>query len=277
MRIKIIVFILILPLIVSKVTAQLWTLGTVYTIPQRKVETGIFSPFRYGITRTLEIQTFWEANYKIPNFTLKKYWGKIFWDIHLASKHGIYYPTPMIRHPVFTGTFSLPDSFRQAAPIIAYRNELLLSKFLIKKTSCTAANNLLILKLGIAAVWVLGDTALVPKYTKHLLYTRTSIFKKHPLWYIGLDLVGHLGEKLDYYTDIEFQSVDWKTDYWGIEHKFGIIYPLSEKLRFTVGYKLASGNYPATSLIFFSPTLDLIFNFEAVRHPQKGLFRHKMF
>lgn len=258
----------------------IWTLGTSFTVLPKKMEIGVFSPLRYGLTPKLELQTFWEANYKLPNVAVKKYWGKIFWDFHIASRHGIYYPTMLVRRPLFADFFSVADTFGLAPHTLVFRNEVLLSKFLVKKTSCTAPNHLMTIKLGIANALVMGDTALVPYYPQHLIFTRASVLKKNILSYLGLDFTGHLGQKLDYFTDLEFQSVGWGKwlpDTFAVEHKGGIIYPLSEKWRMAIGYKLATGNYPKPKAIFFSPMFDFIYSFEAVKKRQIGLFKRKMF
>jgi hypothetical protein len=98
------------------------------------------------------------------------------------------------------------------------------------------------------------------------------------MWYVGVDLDGHLTESLDFFVDIEFQSVDWAVKAFAIEHKAGINFMLSENVRIWMGYKAAFGNYTAPTAFFISPMADLVFGFRKPKFGrQKGLFKDKMF
>ena len=278
MKFKIIVLLLSL-LYFSEIFAQpLNSLGTAYTVGKGRINMGVFSPLRMGITRSTEIQSFLFADYKIPNIGIKQYWITTFSNILVASKHSIYYPTPMIRNPLFASTFNLPDSFGLAPPTLAYRNELIFSKMLKEKSLCNSANYLLSVKFGIAAAFKLGADSLIPDYNQHLLYPRTSIFNDSVLWYVGVDLDGHISKSFDFFVDLEFQSIDWAVKDFAIEHKAGISYYLSRRVNLWLGYKAAIGSYPSPQLIFFSPMADITFSFTKPKFGRdKDLFKNKMF
>lgn len=296
--------IIILVSLVKKSEAQyeLWTIGTAKTMPHKLFEVGIFEPLRYGLTRKVELQTFLTAEALCPNIRTKIHWYTIpKWEILVATRHGIFYPTPgmkfihkykplgidwldfhpnrmpvdKVRDPVYHENMLVPLEYdyleeTKIGNLVTFTNELLLSKMLIPKTSCTPPNLLLTLKLGVNFSHFF-DTTHVPLINKPMIYQRSAVLHDSVLWYVGLDLDGHLNSYVDFCVDLEFLSVDWDTKDYAIEHKGLIIFPLG---RFTLvaGYQVSYGTYPDGNRFFVMPLLDLTYRF-GIKRLQNGLFK----
>lgn len=285
---------------------ELWTIGTAKTMPHKMFETGVFMPLRYGITHRVEIQSFLLANALCPNVRTKIHWYTIpNWEILVSTRHGIYYPTigmnfihkyepfgiewldfypgkmrvqrlrdPMYHENMPPGEEYLPLKETKIAPTLTFTNELLLSKMLIPKTSCTPPNLLLTLKLGVNKSWFL-DEQHIPNINEPMIYQRSAVLHDSVLWYVGLDLDAHLTSVLDYCVDIEFLSVDWDVKDWALEHKGLLILPIG---RFTVagGYQLSYGTYPTGNDLFVMPLLDIVYRF-GIKRIEDGLFRRDLY
>ncbi len=262
---------------------RLWTVGTARTIPKGDVHLSMFYFSKYGVTRYFEIQAkpLWWIKY--PNIN-----GKITWyhhrgqthknflksrDFLIGSIHGFNYPTMALRTAQrrgFVGGIIPPEAMIPS--IFAFRNELLLTAVIKKRTTCSNSNFLVTAKLGHKFALKTGETTL--PYLDNALYNRESaIYRDKMLYYFGLDLDAKLSYGLNYTLDFDFYSVGINTDHWSIEHK-GLVYwrmGHKERVRIVVGYKLAYSNYTNIKGSM-SPFVDFTFMFHPRNNSHSQLF-----
>ncbi len=281
---------------------DLWTIGTAKTLPHKQFEIGVFSPLRYGITRFWEVQTFHTFDALFPNIRTKIHWLTIKkLGLLVATRHGFCYPTPGIKYihenepfgiewfdfypgglhvrrikaPLFSKDYPVPLDYvpmneTQIPKIYTFANELLLSRMMIPKSSCKPADMFVTLKLGIAFSKFDGERS-IPQVIEPILYSRSTVLHDSVLWYVGLDIDGHLNAYLDYCVDFDFYSVDWDVKDYSVEHKGLIIFPI-KRFSIVAGYKLAYGTYPDKNRLNFYPLLDITYRF-GLYFRQNGLFR----
>lgn len=248
---------------------NIWTVGTAKTLPKKQFDLPIFQPCRYGLTETLEISTHPILFFIQPNIALKKQWFK--WkDIIFSTKHGFHYPTFMFSVLKETDTNGkLPDT-TQIPNIFAFRNEILMSRFLVSPTTCTPANYLLTLKIGHQFAIEKGSSTL-PSFDETLLYRRTSIYlPDSSFWYIGLDLDWNYSKKKSFSADLDYFSIG---DFYELQHKFLIIFHRKKNFSIIAGYQLTYGDYPDGNGFFLMPLVDFMWKFNRPKKREKGLFK----
>ena len=261
----------------------IWTVGTAKTIKKNEINLNLLYFSKYGITETFEIQAkplYW---FKHPNFNVKKTWFTHKGQKHtnflrsksfvIGSIHGINYPTGTLRYVQKKQYRNLIPLDAIIPPIFAFRNELLITTNLVRKSSCKKRNYILTFKIGTKFALKTGETTL-PYFDNSLLYKETSIYHNKLLWYLGLDLDGKLTYYTNYNLDIDFFSIGLKTDYWAIEHKAIVYWRLGVKkrFRFAVGYKFSYSNFPVRTTGFM-PFADLSFIFSPRVNDHGQLFK----
>jgi hypothetical protein len=280
---------------------DLWTIGTAKTLAPNMLEVSLFQPLRYGITTRVEARTFLFPNILCPNIGTKIHWYTIKdYEILISTRHHFYYPTPAIKflsknvpfgidyydpnkgqgirrmqEPFFDSISPPPLSYEPLNDIIipnifTFQNDLLISKMLVPRTSCTSSDLLLTLKIGAIFSKISGKSTL-PLVLDPMIYQRTSVFHDTVLWYVGLDLEGHINDIMDFSIDAEFLSVDWKVKDWAFEHKGLFVFNFND-FHLAAGYQFSYGTYPDKNKVFIMPVIDLTYRF-GVRFQQEGLFR----
>ena len=283
-KIFFIFFFLNLP-ILSIAQNPVWTIGTARTIKKNEINLSLSYFSKYGITETFEIQAkplYW---LKQPHFNVKKTWFTYKGQKHtnflrsksfvIGSIHGINYPTGTLRYVQKKQYKNLIPFESIIPPIFAFRNELLITTNIVRKSSCKRRNYIFTLKIGTKFALKTGETSL-PYFENSLLYRETSIYHDKLLWYIGLDLDGKLTNEMNYNLDIDFFSIGLKTDYWAIEHK-GIVYwrlGAKNRFRFALGYKFSYSNFPVRTTGFM-PFADLTFIFSPRVNDNSQLFKKR--
>ncbi len=248
---------------------EIWTVGTAKTIPKKNLDLSVFMPLRYGITNTLEVFGQPYAFLILPNVNIKKMWLDKEWKI--STVHGLNYPTIFLRT---IRKFDIEKSIPRdtAVPqIVAFRNEILFSKMLKKKTSCNPSNYLLTIKLGAKFAYKSEKPRFLP-ILRPVIFQETSIYHDNILLYIGVDLDGHIDETLDFTLDLDFQSVGVDMKYWAIQHKGLLRWHAGKRTTIVVGYLASYGNYPDKNRVYIMPLIDLIWRFKAKRGKELKLF-----
>lgn len=256
---------------------EIWTLGTARTVPIGTYESGIFSPLRYGLTRTLELQTHAIELPVFPSFGVKKYWGKLPYNILITTNHWVYFPSIPLNLERKLNLFGyVPYTYSPYGFVATLKNEIILSKVLVERTSCDPENYWLSLTLGLLKALPAQDSINFA-LPKHILYPRTVVFHDTAVWYVGIDLDGRINSNLDFSVDVDFLSIGWGVDYMAIEHKGILLVHATEKLSIAGGYKFIWGNYPTDGAnIGVAPVFDVIYRFK-FRGKERDLFDEKMF
>jgi len=255
---------------------EIWTVGTASTIPEGHLDVSVFRPARYGITKTLEVSAQPFIFPVLPNGQIKKTWHKK--EFVFASVHGINYPTITLNIVRKRDNQELIPIDSVVPQLLAFKNEVIVSKILKKATTCEAENFVLSLKLGVQFAFQLTESTL-PQIEKPILYPRTAIYHKEILWYLGADIDGHLNSFINFSADVDFLSIGMGIDDFAIEHKGMLMMPLTESLMILGGYKLSYGSYPSGNKLGIYPMLDISWKyiFKQRKAKQLDLFEDKMF
>ncbi|MBN2892810.1 MAG: hypothetical protein JXL97_13155 [Bacteroidales bacterium] len=273
---KILLIVTILTIIYSQSDAQyrkfsspIWTIGTAKTISKKELDLNLLYYSQYGITNRVELQMkplWW---YKFPNLGLKITW----WNkksepnanffkklgIIVGTKHGIYYPTPLMNYIQDKSFQNIDFGSSPIPPIFAIKNELLITFIINKFKGCYQNRGILTLKAGNQKAFKNQNQNFVLT-DKAILFRQTTIFGDYSLWYFGIDYDSKLSYGLNYKIDVDFYSVGLLIHNWIFEHK-GLVYwymGANKKIRTTIGYKFSYANYPGTKLSLY-PLFDLTY------------------
>jgi len=278
MRIQVVLILIIMQITVAGLSQPAFNSFSAYSLPLRNAQTGIVSPFRIAIGHKTEMHSFLVANYRMPNLGLKHHWIELPWEIHLASNHHIFYPTPWLNNPMLVNDLGLTDVKISAPALFAFHNEIILSTFLKKKSICNQQNYLLTIRTGISNAWQLKKDSLYPIYNGHLVFIRNTVAKKAILWHSSVHFEMEWTENLDFFTEFQYLKSNYQYGYFSLEHASGLRQKINDKFTITIAYKLAAGNYTSTHKVYFTPYADLIYRFKAKKiFREKGLFEKKMF
>ncbi len=254
-----------------KFNNPIWTIGTAKTVQKKELHLNLLYYSQYGITQNIELQSkplWWIKN---PHFLVKINWknfkgqrSKNFFkklNIFIASRHGLYYPTPLMNYANEKKIFNI-NYTNKVNSLIALKNELIFS-FLIKKNKgCYLKNSIVTINFGnhFSFLNKSSDYLLIEK---SVFFTRTSFFEDKSLWYIGLGYDSKLSYGLNYSFDLNFYSLGIDFENWITEHKgYGYWYwGRRNRIRPSIGYILSFNNHPDSRLNFY-PFFDITLLFK---------------
>ena len=108
---------------------SIWSSGTAHSLPKGQWEVGLFQPLRYGLTNDRDITIHPLIALKLPNLVYKKTWvEKNSWTI--ATRHGFYYPTPLLQSITGAGNFKIVAPQFEFPTLIGLTNEILATRSL---------------------------------------------------------------------------------------------------------------------------------------------------
>jgi len=252
---------------------NLWTVGTAKQIPYGQADFGVFMPLRYGWKPDMELSGHPLLFFVLPNINLKKTWfmtEKSVWVV--STKHGLNYPSLFLNLLEGNVSTNVIDKNAHFPPILAMKNELLVSYLLEKATTCTPPNYLLTLKLGFKKAVRYGDS--VPTVNYPVAFQETQIYKQKTMYYIGADLEAHWDERFNYCVDIDICKVG---THFAIQHKALLVYPMNERFTFVAGYWAAFAPNPSSKDVLFMPVIDVLYKLVKQKIDDHKLFDKKMF
>ena len=251
---------------------KLWTVGTARTITENRLEISAFRHARYGISESLELSAQPFAIFILPNLQIKKKWYDK--SISIATVHGLNYPTMFLNYTRKRNREDIIPIDSIVPNLFVIKNEVIVSKMLKEPSSCEAENYLLSLKIGAQFALKFGESTL-PLIEKPIIYQRTSVYHDKLLWYVGVDLDGHLNDFLNFSLDVDFLSVGATIDDYAIENKGIILMGLTNSLTAALGYKISYGSYPSGNKFFIWPLIDIswTYNFKNIKSKQLNLFK----
>jgi hypothetical protein len=229
---------------------QNWSSGTALLLPEGRMEIGIFQPFRYGWTKSLEFSMHPLAAFIIPNLSLKWSHGQNN-GYFFASRHSIIYPTLLLRSVSKEGTGGLISPEFNIPHMISIYNEVVMSKEVM-------ANHLLSFKAG--ANFALKSGSLDQRTTIDLpiIFPRLAVYYHRFNFRFGSDLRGKFFRRWDYLLNTDLFYTPAGNENFAFEHEGLLLWNKSERFQFFIGYKLAYGEYPfGTQWHLLFPMLDL--------------------
>ena len=226
---------------------QNWGSHSANILPEKRFEFGLFQPFRYGYSKTLEYSTYPLWFFVMPNLTLKKS-HNILSGYDVASRWSLYYPRPILNMVSRKGIGGFIDPMLEIPPMLGISASMLFTK-IISGVGVTFNS-------GLDIGFSLEDLDGRVNIELPLLYHRLSVFHNNYGFHTGFDLEKSITEKLSAIVDLDFSilpGMDTKKSDSGItkllgeysfEHKALLIYEKSETFRFLTGYKFVHGEYP---------------------------------
>ncbi len=261
---------------------------TAFTIDKREFEISLFSPTRYGVGKKTEVFSSIFADWNLPNAGVKHLWYKKpaksepgFFkerDIFFGTVHNLDYPKMFFesvqdhKPEYISDTCTVPN-------VITMRNELRVSFLLRKRTSCDAANFLFTLRAGVKNSFKIKKDATMPPVDKMVWYRETVVCLDTIVWFAGIDLDIHLGERFNLLADWDFYSVDWDVKDCAGENKFFIYgyFGMRQRIMIQAGVKLAYGTIFGKSQFMALPMLDFSYFWKLKKKRDMGLFPDSMF
>ncbi len=241
---------------------QNWKSHSANILPKKRFEVGLFQPFRYGYSETLEYSTYPVWFFVIPNIALKKLHGN-FSGYNIATKWFLFYPRPLLIMASKKGIGGFIDPTMKIPPMLGFSFSLILTRPMLGMD--------ISFNSGIDIGLSLEDLDHRVNIELPLLYHRLSVFHNNYGFHTGFDLEKSIAGKLSALVDLDFSilpGMDTKEMDSGItkllgeysfEHKALLIYEKSETFRLLTGYKFVFGEYPfgpESRILPFLPLVD---------------------
>ena len=242
--------------------AQNWKSYSANILPKKRFEVGLFQPFRYGYSETLEYSTYPLWFFVMPNLTLKKSHEK-FSGYNMASKWSLFYPRPILNMVSKKGIGGFIDPTIDIPIMLGFSFSLILTK--------SISDMDISFNTGIDIGLAIDDLDDRVNIELPLLYHRLSVFHNNYGFHTGFDLEKNITDKFSVLVDLDFSilpGMDTKETDSGItkllgeysfEHKALLIYKKSETFRLLSGYKFVFGEYPfgpESRILPFLPLVD---------------------
>ena len=214
---------------------SIWSSGTAHSLPKGQWEVGLFQPLRYGITDDQDIALHPLIALKLPNLVYKKTWvEKNSWTI--ATRHGFYYPTPLLQSITGAGKFKIVAPQFEFPTLIGLTNEILATRSL--------GDGLLTGKAGLLLGLGGGDLDPLSTIDIPLVYPRLAVYYNGWGLRLGADYMAPIKGRWSGFVDGDVFLYPGSASALFFETKVLLIWTKSSRLRFMVGYKITYGEYP---------------------------------
>lgn len=229
---------------------RIWSEGSAYILPKKRVEIGLFQPLRYGQSERFEWSTHPIYFFIIPNFNLK--WSHNYYnDFAIATRYSAYYPTLLMRTISREGTGGIISPEFDIPHMLGFSGETLISKPVGK-------DHLVTFKAGLAFGLKFGGLDERTTIDLPLVYNRLAVFYHGYQLKAGFDLDGRLYKRWHYSLDADYFYIPGVDHNKAVEHKGLIIWRKSDKTKITLGCKLVYGEYPfGSQWHLFIPIFDI--------------------
>ena len=242
--------------------ARAWDSHSAYIIKEQRWEMGVFQPFRYGLSESLEYSVHPVLFFIMPNISFKRSQADL-GTFKTATRYSMIYPTPLLNMLSKDNIGGLIDPNITMPPMLGLSGSYLMSKdiFGINTTS----------KIGIDIGLALGELDTRSNIDLPLVYHRLEVF--HNKWgvHAGVDLTKEITRRVKLFMDIDMrllpdpdkdrggQEYSMHSGDYSIEHKMLLVWSRSPRFRVLAGYKLVTGDYPYgrdTRLLPYLPMME---------------------
>ena len=261
---------------------KLWTVGTAFTIPHKTIEISALRPARAGIGRKTELSMHPIGTFVLPHLYVKHIWGQPNFrkkKITVSSQHGIYYPSLALKLFQNNPIADIEPPQGSLPRNLAFRNEILISKYLSPPNHCSDGNYLFTLRIGIKNS-LSSDKSLHPIIYTASLHHETMVLYPKPVWYIGLDFEASLSPTINIFADLEYRQASLFLETHAIESKAGIMGYSANNISAFFGAKASFEKMFQTGVGFkVFPILDISYTFKIKpdKTKEKGLFKNDPF
>ena len=242
--------------------AQNWRSHSANILTEKRFEVGLFQPFRYGYSGTLEYSTYPLWFFVMPNLTLKKS-HENFSGYNIATKWSLFYPRPLLNMVSKKGIGGFIDPTIKIPPMLGFSFSLILTRPMLGLDVSFSTG----IDIGLAS----DDLDHRVNIELPLLYHRLSVFHNNYGFHTCLDLEKNITGNLSTLVDLDFSILPGMgtkdidsglakiLGEYSFEHKALLIYEKSETFRLLTGYKFVFGEYPfgtESRLLPFLPLVD---------------------
>ena len=221
-----------------------WSMGSAMTLPEKRIEVGLFHPLQYGLAPDVELSTYPLDNILFPNISLKKAWttrrGLLF-----ATQHEITCPTPLLRTLARPGAGGIVPENSEIPFMLAFSQQGLMTKKWNDRFAAT-------FKAGFRLVARFGELDM-PTIDYPIVYPRTAAYHSGFGVNAGADAAGALRGRLGYHADVDFFLTGLDEGGWALEHKALLVWKKSRRFSLCLGYQLSVGAYPFGNELFIMP------------------------
>ncbi len=226
--------------------------GTAYTLPQGRLEAGVFAPLRYGLRDDVEISVHPLLMFAWPAIAVKKQWAAgEGWAF--SSTHTLETPTPFLRLIQVEGTGGLLPT-DNTIPWFA------MSEHRALFTARVAPAHELTLMAGVTGAIHFGkmhmDTIDYP-----LAFHRLAPLHRHAAARFGADLDGRIAGDWFYCLDMDLFVLDDAASRFSVEHSFGLIRRTGKRHQIFFGYKFSWAQLPFGTQSVLLPLVDFVWSF----------------
>lgn len=226
--------------------------GTAYTLPEGRMEVGIFGPLRYGLRDDMEISVHPLAMFAWPAAAIKKQWyardGWVF-----STTHTLEVPTPFLRLIQMKGTGGIIPTDNVIPWFVMSEHRALVTTRVAPAHELTAF-------AGFTGAVHFGsmrmDTIDYP-----LVFHRLAPLCRDAAMRFGVDLDGRLGGDWFYGLDADLFILDDAKSRFSLEHGFGLIYRMGKRRQIFFGYKFAWAQLPFGTQSILLPLVDFVWGF----------------
>lgn len=232
-------------------SAQNLAYHSAFPLPEKRWDIGLFQPFRFGASETLEYSLYPLLFFVMPNLSIKLS-QKDIGNWAAASRHGGFYPTPLLNMITHENEFGIisPD-FDPIPRLLGLYSDWLMTRSLSSSTYLSINTGLTV---GISFSNLDERTTIdLP-----LVYHRLGVFYNKWALRFGADLTGQITKKLRYLVDGDAHILPGFDGDLSLEHKGVLIWDRSEHFRLICGYKFVWGRFPFGTQVRILPYIPMI-------------------
>ena len=228
----------------------IWSGPTARTLPQGRMERGIFQPLRWGATDRIELSAYPIAEFVIPNARAKIRWhdeaGSTFSTIHSLA-----YPTPLLNLLAREGTGGILPATSDIPPMLSIRNG-------VAMTHALGGGHLATTDFLVATT-PRFRAADFPTIDMPIVYPRTAGYHTAATFRMGVDVTGPIAGDFSYRAGLDGFVLPGMAGRAIVEQTGRVAWSPGPNLRAMIGYLFAAGEYPFGLQWNIYPILDLQF------------------
>ena len=254
----------------------IWTSETAYTTSLKNGNISLLTPSRVGIKGGMELSSLLAADFWVPNLMIKRtHFNKK--DFLIATRHGLYSPSPGLNWAQKKGHQTIVDSLTSVPHIVTIRNEVIVSKSFDGGLSCSSPRPYLIITAAFAAdLGVPFEENDLKQIDEHLLGSRNpALTGRGLLINARIRADAELSKTMYLEGGLKFFSGDMFGNM-AMEHHAALQNFIFKNTSVTLGYILSIGNFSSANIKLF-PSFDLTWYFGLKPGAARGLFNRKMF
>ncbi len=234
-------------------SARLWSSNTAFTIPQGRIEAGLFHPIRWGVTDDIELAAHPLLEIALPHLDAKIRWihGR---QVSLSTWHRLSYPTLFMSTFAREGTLGLLPANTNVPTILGLDTSFLVT------VSAPDDRTHYTLELGLSVAPRLSDgDPIVLDFP--FLYSRFGAASTKGTTYVGVAVNGMLGDDFAWQADLRLTSVPVVPHGYTLEHSASLAWHPGRGFGLSLGYRVVTGRYPVGVRTHLMPTFDVFFGF----------------